>query len=260
MNQLPEVFIYNDIDSFNHVIDQLSNAPEIHQAIDALLQELAKQKNVRMRKLDDFINIFSQKFSFPAFAHTIGIGDSGVTVARAINEKTKWFPSISTVPLRHLFFPDGDSDVIVAGKGRLIDYLDKVNVPLAIVDDTLWGGKTLMTVIDELPSKILPETRVFCLQALRSGIQKIQSYCPVTAAVIVNGSSENEATIIKASELFRKTNLSVGDQPYNGYSDYPGHMKLWFGAQAMSINRLAHTIQRLLPKNILIDALKNPVF
>jgi hypothetical protein len=239
------VFVYNDADVAYRHISKLPNGSILRRSIDEFVMALAQQENVVMRTLDELVALFPAIDRGP-FGSTIGIGESGTRVAEAMNNKTGLFPHIRPVPLRRVF-PNGGEPVVTVLDGRPIqEHLVGLKPDLAIIDDTLWSGRTLITLLDALPPAVAKDAQVYCLQAAESGLRNIRARCRVTAAVTVDDTA-GHGTIVKLSEFFRKTFVHPNSKRISeSYCDNRAELFEWFGEEMPRIAERGYAIQQQL--------------
>jgi hypothetical protein len=109
------------------------------------------------------------------FEAAIAIGAAGERVARQLDARTGWFPRVHRVGLTRE--EDGRGGYVVVSTdgrplaGQLADVRGRAS--LAVVDDTVFSGLTMQTVLDALGPDAMPRTRVFCLRAVAESLAAI---------------------------------------------------------------------------------------
>mgnify|MGYP003290467050 CR=1 FL=1 len=71
--------------------------------------------------------------------------------------------------------------------------LDAVS-SLAVVDDTVFSGLTMRTVLQALPPEVRAHTQAFCLRGVAASVATIAALCPITAGFAAASASASTAT------------------------------------------------------------------
>src|SRR5262245_62796556 len=106
--------------------------------------------------------------SHAPFALAIGIGRAGERVARQLHARTGWFPVLRRIGVsRH---EDSRGGYVLASTTGvpLAEQLAGVGAAssLALVDDTIFSGLTMRSIIDSLPAEVRGRTRAFFLRCV----------------------------------------------------------------------------------------------
>src|SRR5262249_27496289 len=106
--------------------------------------------------------------NYDPFAMTIGIGRAGEVIARAVHARTGWFPRISRVEITREEDGRGNYNIVTTTGIPLMEQLPVLatNASLAVVDDTVFSGLTMRTVLLALQEEARARTRVFCLRGV----------------------------------------------------------------------------------------------
>ena len=164
------------------------------------------------------------------FALALGIGPAGERVARQVHARTGWFPTIRQVDLTREEDARGGYAVVSLGGVPLADQLAGVAAAasLAIVDDTIFSGLTLRTLLDALPPAVRARTRAFCLRSVAESLPALQRLCPITAAFAAPGKLLREVSLINASGLVRRCAIRRVGQPPLAFFERAEWMRAWF--------------------------------
>jgi hypothetical protein len=99
---------------------------------------------------------------------------------------------------------------------------------LAIVDDTVFSGLTMRTVLAALPSGPCRRAHAFCLRAVSESLAEIARLVPVTAGLAAPGRILEDVSFINASGLVRRTAIRRAGQPPLAFFERPEWMAAWF--------------------------------
>jgi hypothetical protein len=164
----------------------------------------------------------------PPFEAAIGIGSAGARVASQLHERVRWFPTIRRVDLWRE--EDSDGGYVLAGPTPLAEQLGAVSeaTSLAVVDDTVFSGLTLRTVLTALPVLPRRRTRAFCLRAVGESLADIARLAPVTAGFVASGRILEDVSFINASGLVRRGAIRRVDRSPLAFFERPEWMAAWF--------------------------------
>ena len=185
----PQVFyIHDDLsDEVRHTHGEHSRAFQLAQELLTLVRR--DLQRVIVLQLEDQITQLVAQGNHPPFAVTVGIGQAGERVARQLHQRTGWFPIIHRVDVTREEDGQGGYNLVsttcpitrrTTPRGRNMS-------SLAVVDDTVFSGLTMCTVLRALPSVVLaPDARL--LLARRGGIARQYSApCPSRLALRPQG-------------------------------------------------------------------------
>src|SRR5918999_6184118 len=116
------------------------------------------------------------------FTLALGIGRAGERVAQQLHARTGWFPRVSRVDITREEDGHGGYNVVSTTGiplARQLPTLDSVS-SLAVVDDTVFSGLTMRTVLHALPPEVRSQTQVFCLRGVAASLATIADLCPIT--------------------------------------------------------------------------------
>jgi hypothetical protein len=182
----------------------------------------------------------------PPFARAIGIGRAGERVAHVVHARTGWFPSIARVDVARE--EDGQGGYVLAAPVPLARQLADLPAAgrLAIVDDTVFSGLTLGSVLQALPEGAQGRTHAFCLRAVVDSLGPLVRICPVTAGFTASGRLLDDVSFINASGLVRRGAIRrVGASPL-AFFERPEWMRAWFPRGAEEVTRLCRQLATLL--------------
>src|SRR5436190_279432 len=76
---------------------------------------------------------------------------------------------------------------------------------VAVVDDTIFSGLTMRTVVAALPADPRRRTHAFCLRAVAESLDAVARLTPVTAGFAAAGRILEDVSFINASGLVERT-------------------------------------------------------
>jgi hypothetical protein len=156
----------------------------------------------------------------------VGIGRAGVRTAEAIHARTGWFPAVDRVDVWREETDDGG--YVVASPAPLaaalagLARLDSV----AVVDDTIFSGLTMRTVLAALPPA--PRRHAFCLRAVGESLPSVAALAPVTAGFAPAGRIAEDVSFINASGLVRRGAIRRAGRAPLAFYERPEWMAAWF--------------------------------
>ena len=185
---------------------------------------------------------------YPPFALALSVGPAGERVARQVHARTGWFPAIRQIDLTREEDGRGGYAVVPLGAVPLTAQLAGVETAgaVAIVDDTIFSGITLRTLLDALPSAVRARARVFCLRAVAASLPALDAVCPVSAGFAAPGKLLEEVSFINASGLVRRGAIRRTGRPPLAFFERPEWMREWFGCDADALVDRCRRLNALL--------------
>jgi hypothetical protein len=182
------------------------------------------------------------------FALTLGIGRAGERVARQVHARTGWFPTIRVIDLTREEDGRGGYAVVSLSGAPLAAQLAGIETAaaLAVVDDTIFSGLTLRTLLEALPPATRARTHAFCLRAVAASLPALRTLCPVTTGFAAPGALLDEVSLINASGLVRRGAIRRVDGPPLAFFERPEWMRAWFGADADALVERCRRLNALL--------------
>jgi hypothetical protein len=185
---------------------------------------------------------------FAPFALTTGIGRAGERVAQQLHAKTGWFPHIARVDVTREEDGRGGYNVVSTNGIPLAQQLSTLEAAssLAVVDDTVFSGLTMRTVLQALPPKVQAHTHVFCLRGVATSLTTIARICPVVVGFAAPGRLLDEVSFINASGLVMRVGIRHRDRPPQAFLERPMWMQAWFPGHADEVITLCRRLNRIL--------------
>jgi hypothetical protein len=121
---------------------------------------------------------------------------------------------------------------------------------VAVVDDTLFSGLTMRTVLGALPPAVLARTWVFCLRGVAETLPSIRALCPISVGFAARGRILEDVSFINASGLVRRGSIRRAGRPPLAFFERPEWMEAWFPGYAAEVIARCRAIHALLePQN-----------
>ena len=207
---------------------------------------LVRRKHVVVLTLGPQIDALVAQGPRAPFTLALGIGPAGERVARQIHARTGWFPAIRQVDLTREEDGGGGYAVVPLGAVPLATQLAGVETAtsLAIVDDTLFSGITLRTLLGALPPAVRARARAFCLRGVAESMAAVD--CPIAVGFAAPGRLLEDVSFINASGLVRRGAIRrTGGAPL-AFFERPEWMHEWFGEAARPLIERCRQLNALL--------------
>ena len=227
-----------------YVHDDLSDLVRRRHGLESPAAELTRElftllargpDRVRVLTLSEQLDRVIAQGDHAPFEVAIGIGRAGERVAEALHAREGWFPRVVVVGLTREEDGRGGYRLASTEPADLASQLARVGEPasLAIVDDTVFSGLTMRSVLEGLPPAVRSRTHAFCLRVVTASIDSIAALCPITAGVSAAGRLLHDVSFINASGLVLRISIRRQGQPPLAFFDRPDWIRAWFpGADA----------------------------
>lgn len=220
---------------------------EACRAVRALLDLIARDGDrVRILTLDEQLTALTRGHHTP-FAVAVGIGRAGERVARQVHGRTGWFPVVARVEVTREERGDGYA-LSTLGQPPLATQMAAVaDAPsIAVVDDTVFSGLTMLAVLRALPAGALGRTQAFCLRAVHDSLASVAKLCPVDAGFVAHGRLLDDVSFINASGLVRRGAIRRAGRTPLAFYERPEWMSAWFLKDAEEVTARCAALARLL--------------
>jgi hypothetical protein len=227
------LYVHDDLT--DEVVERLgpaSPAAALTRSLFALL-ESDRERVVILTLAGQVARVITQGRHTP-FDLALGIGRAGERVAQALNARTGWFPRVHRLGLTREEDGRGDYHLVstlpATLAGQLASQLNHIDASesLAVVDDTVFSGLTLRSVLETLPPAVLPRTHAFCLRGVSDSIAAVARLCPVTVGVTGAGRMLEDVSFINASGLVLRVGIRRRGRPPLAFFERPQWIRAWF--------------------------------
>ncbi len=244
----PKVLYIHD-DLSDYVTRQHGQAsPAWHLTRELFALVCREPRRVLVLSIESQIASLLARRTYTPFALAIGIGRAGERVAQQLHARTGWFPRISRVDITREEDGHGGYNV-VATTGILLAQqlppLDTVS-SLAVVDDTVFSGLTMRTVLLALPADVRTRTQAFCLRGVAASLVSIASLCSIAIGLAAPGRLLDEVSFINASGLVMRVGIRHPEEPPQAFFERPAWMHAWFPGYADEVIALCQRLNALL--------------
>jgi len=248
----PQVFyIHDDLsDDVRRTYGEQSVAYQLTRELFTLVRR--DPRRVVVLQLEEQITRLVAQGSHVPFAMTIGIGQAGERVVRQLHQRTGWFPVARRVDVTREEDGHGGYNLVSLSAQPLGMQLQGLETctSLAVVDDTVFYGLTMRTVLQALPPTVLARTHAFCLRGVAESGASIQALCPLSMGFAAPGRILDEVSFINAAGLVRRISIRRAGQPALAFFDRPEWMRAWFPGYADEVIALCRRLNTLLePEN-----------
>ncbi|MGH7325385.1 MAG: hypothetical protein ACREJ9_12170 [Candidatus Rokuibacteriota bacterium] len=212
-----------------------------------LFETLTRDTRVIVLTLEEQIRGLVAQGERAPFAVAVGVGRAGERVAYQIHARTGWFPLVHRVGLTREERATGYALVSTASQplGRQLAGLDAFS-SIAVVDDTVYSGLTLQTLLGALPAAVRSRTRAFCLRAVVETLPRITPLAPITAGFTASGRLDVDVSFINASGLVNRGAIRREGQPALAFYERPEWIRAWFPDHAAEVLDLCARVSDLL--------------
>jgi adenine/guanine phosphoribosyltransferase-like PRPP-binding protein len=218
------LYIHDDLSDDLRALGECSPSWRLGQALFALLRR--DTQRIVVLTLAEQIEGLVARGDHAPFAAAVGVGRAGVRVAEAVHTRTGWFPAIHRVDLWRE--EDDDGAYVLAGPAPLASQVRALpHGSVAVVDDTVFSGLTLRTVLAALP-RTGQRLHVFCLRAVAESLPSVAELAPVTAGFAAPGRILDDVSFINASGLVRRGAIRRTGRPPLAFYERPEWMEAWF--------------------------------
>ena len=185
---------------------------------------------------------------YAPFALAIGIGRAGERVAQQLHARTGWFPKISRVDITREEDGHGGYNVVATTGIPLAQQLPPLDSEssLAVVDDTVFSGLTMRTVLRALPAEVRSRTQAFCLRGVASSQLDIAALCSIAIGFAAPGRLLDEVSFINASGLVMRVGIRYAEQPPQAFFERPMWIHAWFPGYADEVIAMCQGLNTIL--------------
>jgi hypothetical protein len=186
--------------------------------------------------------------SHAPFDLALGVGRAGEQVARALHARTGWFPRVRRIGLTREEDGRGGYRLISTDRGSLAEQVAGVAdcTSLAVVDDTVFSGLTMRSVLEALPAALRGRTHAFCLRGVAESLTAIARLCPVTVGVAAAGRMLEDVSFINASGLVLRVGIRREGQAPLAFFERPDWIRAWFPGFHAEVIGLCRRLNALL--------------
>ena len=240
-----------------YIHDDISDYVQRRQGETSLAHQLTQDLFTLVRRAPNHVTVLTleaqieqllTRGSHAPFTLAIGIGRAGERVARHLHERTGWFPEICRVDVTREEDGQGGYNV-VSTSGIPIDQqlppLDTVST-LAVVDDTVFSGLTMRTVLQTLTPQVRTRTHAFCMRGVATSLPGIEALCPISIGFAAPGSLLDEVSFINASGMVMRLGIRHPDRPSEAFFERPMWMHAWFPGNAGDVIALCRRLNAIL--------------
>lgn len=241
------LYVHDDLtDEIDRRLGPASDAAAlVRRLIDVLRQDKAR---VRVLTLAEQVDRVVAQGPHAPFDLAVGIGRAGQRVARALHARTGWFPRIRRVGLMREEDGRGGYRLVSTEPVDLRAQLDSIDecAALAVVDDTVFSGLTMRSLLEALPAPLLSRTRAFCLRGVSESIATVERLCPIIAGVAAPGRLLDDVSFINASGLVLRVGIRRRARPPLAFFERPQWIRAWFPGRDREVIAACSRLNALL--------------
>ena len=243
-------YIHDDVtDDVNEIFGPDS---EVAALVERLFQTMSSREpeRVRILTLEEQIEalIAGEKPTVRPAELALGIGAAGERVAMQLHERAGWFPHIHRIDVTGREDGRGGYEVVSTSGTPLADQLAGLGdvESLAVVDDSIFSGLTMRSVLKGLPPSVLARTQAFCLRCVKDSLELLQDLYRVSAGFCASGRILEDVSFINASGLVTRAGIRQHDGRSMAFYERPEWMHAWFPGYADEVTALARKITDFL--------------
>lgn len=198
--------------------------------------------------LEDQLRRLAEQVPPTPFAVTIGIGRAGERVAQQVHARTGWFPSIRRVDVTREENDAGGYRLVSTTSEPFEAQLPGLDTAssLAIVDDTVFSGFTMLTILQALAPHVRARTHAFCLRGVAESLPRIRDLCPLCIGFAAAGRLFEEVSFINASGLVLRVGIRRAGRRPMAFFERRSWMEAWFPGHADDVIEVCRRLNRLL--------------
>ena len=241
------LYVHDDLS--DEIDRRLGPASEAAALARRLIEVVAHgEERVRVLTLAEQVDRVVAQGPHAPFDVAVGIGRAGQRVARALHARTGWFPRIRRVGLMREEDGRGGYCLVSTEPVDLRAQLDGIDecAALAVVDDTVFSGLTMRTLLGALPAPLLSRAHAFCLRGVSESIATVEQLCPITAGVAAPGRLLDDVSFINASGLVLRVGIRRQGQPPLAFFDRPDWIRAWFPGRDGEVIDLSRRLNAML--------------
>ncbi len=241
------LYIHNDLSDYvSRWQGQASPAWQLTRELFALV--CRDPRRVVLLSLESQMASLLAHGKYAPFTLAIGIGRAGERVAQQLHARTGWFPKISRVDITREEDGYGGYNVVATTGIPLAQQLPPLDTisSLAVVDDTVFSGLTMRTVLLALPAEVRVRTQAFCLRGVAASLMGITALCPIAIGFAAPGRLLDEVSFINASGLVMRIGIRHAEQPPQAFFERPMWMHAWFPGYADEVIVLCQRLNAIL--------------
>jgi hypothetical protein len=247
----PQVFYIHD-DLSDYVRQTYGEASQAFHLMQELWRVVRQNpQRVVVLQLEDQIAQLLAHTQHTPFAMTLGLGQAGARVAQQLHARAGWFPVIHRVDITRQEDGQGGYNLVSPTRTPLERQLTQLQglatvASLAVVDDTVFSGLTMRTVLHALPPALLARTHAFCLRGVAESLASIRALCPLAIGFAAPGRILSEVSFINASGMVLRVGIRRTAQPPLAFFERPAWMDAWFPGYAAEVIAVCHRLNALL--------------
>ena len=197
-----QLYVHDDLSDDLRAHGEASTAWRLGQTLFALLRR--EPGRVVLLTLAEQLDALIARGAPAPFAVTLGVGAAGTRVAAQVHAG----PAPLETQLLGLGLDDARS--------------------VAVVDDTLFSGLTLRTVLAALSPALRARANAFCLRAVAQSVAEVARLAPVSVGFAAPGRLLTDVSFINASGLVRRGAIRRAAAPPLAFFERVEWMAAWF--------------------------------
>ncbi len=241
------LYIHNDLSDYvSRQLGQASAASHLTRQLFALV--CRDPGRVVLLTLESQMASLLARGRYASFALAIGIGRAGERVAQQLHARTGWFSKISRADITREEDGEGGYNVVTTTGIPLVQQLPPLDAvsSLAVVDDTVFSGQTMRTVLLALPAEVRARTQTFCLRGVAASVAGIAALCPIAIGFAAPGRLLEEVSFINASGLVMRVGIRHPKEPPQAFFERPMWMHAWFPRYGDEVIALCQQLNAIL--------------
>jgi hypothetical protein len=199
----------------------------VRELLDLLRRD---RERVTVLSLQEQVESLVRQGTCGSHAVTLAIGRAGEAVAGHLHARTGDFPAVRRIELAREEDGRGGYALIGTGVGALERHLIALEraPSVAVVDDTVFSGLTMRSVLTALSPPVRARTRAFCLRGVADSIAAIAALCPIRAGVAAPGRLLEDVSFINATGLVLRVSIRRRGRKPLAFFDRPQWLRAWF--------------------------------
>ncbi len=250
------LYVHDNVSSF--VRERFGEKSPEYDIAQRFIKYIDSQPHVRIGTLEEELGGLIAQVNPKLFDIAFGFGYKGEEIAQLLHGRWSAFPNLTRLDITRQEKEDGSGHVLVSKSDTpLEEQIAQAGEfkSCALVDDVLYTGFTMRSVMDLLPLGSIDECHLFFTRGLEETKKEFEKQgCKVHIGVELPGKIEVDASTISTMNLITEGAIRTNNGDLT-YCDRPSWLEAWFPNDTDIIMHLCQSLMHLL-KSVSIEERK----